>query len=587
MTLTGIFLTMSLQFFMVSMWLELVIIGGVICSLLLFFWIRINRLRHEKMELRRLLIEKTELLSYAESRERRILEKVDEIERTKKKLLSRINHEIRTPMNSIMGMVSLLADTPLSTEQGDYNQTIRNCGESLLTVINDILLSDVLAHSKVDSALDVEQKEFDLSNAIEEVFDVFASQAALADIELVYQIDHRIPQYVTGDNNRLRQVLMNLVENSIKFTKQGEILVKVSIKDQKSGSMELTFEVKDTGAGISADDLKFLQNTINEPSVQRSGVGLFLCNRLVGVMGGELSLYSRVNEGTTVEFDIAVGINANPERSELNMGMVAGKRVLLVEDNPTLRNAIHQELLHWKLIPILAESGVQALEILEERPNIDLVLAEMQMPRMDGMKLSKFIRELYPALPIILISTANNEAAKQHAELLSSVVNKPVRYDILGQHILSGLIHKDDLAAEQVRQKMSIDFAAKFPLRILIAEDNLLNQKMAVKVLNKLGYKPDTALNGKEVLEEVSKVNYDLVLMDVQMPEMDGLEATRMIRLCLSAQPIIIAMTANAMQGDREECINAGMDDYISKPVNIEELVIKLEKCALQVKAKQ
>jgi CheY-like chemotaxis protein len=307
-------------------------------------------------------------------------------------------------------------------------------------------------------------------------------------------------------------------------------------------------------------------------------------------MGGTLSIDSRVNEGTVVRFNILVSVSQEPQRVPVEMMGVEGKKVLIVEDNITLRNVLQQELLYWKLVPILAESGAQALEILSEKRGIDLVLAEMQMPEMDGMQLSQSIRTLYPAIPIVLISAVNDEGSKQHPEILSSMVVKPIRYNILAQHLLTGLIHESQIAGIEkaiVKQKLTNDFAIKYPLTILIAEDNVVNQKLALRVLGKLGYKPNTVKDGKEVLEEVSRVEYDLILMDVQMPEMDGLEATRMIRLCLTHQPIIIAMTANAMQGDREECINAGMDDYISKPVNIEELVIILEKWALQVKAKK
>jgi CheY-like chemotaxis protein len=308
-------------------------------------------------------------------------------------------------------------------------------------------------------------------------------------------------------------------------------------------------------------------------------------------MGGEgLAIDSRVNEGTVIRFNILVSVSTEPQRVHVEMMGVEGKKVLIVEDNLTLRNVLQQELLNWKLVPILAESGEQALEILSEKRGIDLVLAEMQMPEMDGMQLSQSIRTLYPAIPIILISAVNDEGSKQHPEILSSLVVKPIRYNILAQHLLTGLIHESQIAGIEkaiVKQKLTNDFAIKYPLSILIAEDNVVNQKLALRVLGKLGYKPNIVKDGKEVLEEVTRVEYDLILMDVQMPEMDGLEATRMIRLCLTDQPIIIAMTANAMQGDREECINAGMDDYISKPVNIEELVIILEKWALQVKAKK
>jgi CheY-like chemotaxis protein len=590
--MTSLFAATSPMFMISFGWMEILVIAALLCVLLIVFSIKINRLKHDKMELKRMLNEKSELLLYTGKREQKALEEKAEIEKKKKNLLSRINHEIRTPMNGVMGMVTLLSETQLTNEQKDFNDTIRNCSESLLTVINDILLSDVLAYAKVESnAAELEQNDFDLRNAIEEVFDIFAGQAAQKDIELIYQVDHRIPSQIIGDNTRLRQVLTNLIENSVKFTKQGEIFVEVWVRNEDpNGVMDLGFEVRDSGVGISQDELRFLSNTITQSGAQQSGIGLFLSNRLVGVMGGAFSIESWVNEGTVVKFNIPVNTGSYTLRSNPDMIGVEGKRVLIVEDNATLRNVLKEEISYWKLVPVIADSGAQALELLSHGAGIDLVLAEMQMPEMNGMELSLAIRKKHPQLPIILMSTIGDESSKKYPELFSSVVTKPIRHSILSQHMLSALLNRGDVSAVNVapaKPKMTTDFSKKYPLRILIAEDNRMNQKLAMRILGKLGYDPDIAENGKEVLEEVSKRNYDLILMDVQMPEMDGLEATRMIRVCLENQPVIIAMTANAMQGDREECIKNGMDDYISKPVNLEELVIMLEKWAVQVKVRQ
>ncbi len=590
--MTSLFAAATTMFMISFGWMEILVITALLGVLLIVFWIKINRLKHEKFELKRMVNEKSELLLYAGKREQKALEDKAEVEKKKKNLLSRINHEIRTPMNGVMGMVTLLSETQLTNEQKDFNDTIRNCSESLLTVINDILLSDVLSFAKVDSsAADLEQNDFDLRNAIEEVFYIFAGQAAQKDIELIYQVDHRIPSQIIGDNIRLRQVLTNLIENSVKFTKQGEIFVEVWVRNEEpNGVMDLGFEVRDSGIGIAADELRFLSNTITQSGAQQSGIGLFLSNRLIGVMGGAFSIESWVNEGTVVKFNVPVNTGTHTLRSNPDMVGLEGKRVLVVEDNATLRNVLKEEISYWKLVPIIADSGAQALEILSHGTGIDLVLAEMQMPEMNGMELSLAIRKKHPLLPIILMSTIGDESSKKYPELFSSVVIKPIRHSILSQHMLSALLNRGDVSAVDVapaKPKLTTDFSKKYPLRILIAEDNRMNQKLAMRILGKLGYDPDIAENGKEVLEEVSKRNYDLILMDVQMPEMDGLEATRMIRVCLENQPVIIAMTANAMQGDREECLKNGMDDYISKPVNLEELVIILEKWAVQVKVKQ
>jgi CheY-like chemotaxis protein/signal transduction histidine kinase len=590
--MTFLFVAVSTMFMLSFGWMEILVVTVLLCVLLILFSIKMNRLKHEKFELKRMLNEKSELLLYAGKREQKALEEKAEVEKKKKNLLSRINHEIRTPMNGVMGMVTLLSETQLTNEQKDFNDTIRNCSESLLTVINDILLSDVLSYAKVESnAAELEQNDFDLRNAIEEVFDIFAGQAAQKDIELIYQVDHRIPSQIIGDNTRLRQVLTNLIENSVKFTKQGEIFVEVWVRNEEpNGVMDLGFEVRDSGIGIPEDELRFLSNTITQSGAQQSGIGLFLSNRLVGVMGGAFSMESWVNEGTVVKFNVPVNTGSHTLRSNPDMVGVEGKRVLIVEDNATLRNVLREEISYWKLVPVIADSGAQALEILSHGTGIDLVLAEMQMPEMNGMELSLAIRKKHPLLPIILMSTLGDESSKKYPDLFSSVVTKPIRHSILSQHMLSALLNKGDVSAidaAPAKPKLTTEFSKKYPLRILIAEDNRMNQKLAMRILGKLGYDPDIAENGKEVLEEVSKRNYDMILMDVQMPEMDGLEATRMIRVCLENQPVIIAMTANAMQGDREECLKNGMDDYISKPVNLEELVIILEKWAVQVKVKQ
>lgn len=571
-------------------WIEMTILGASTGTIVIFFWAWVGRLKHQKLELTRQLVEKTELLTYTMQRESKAREKAIEIAESKTKLLNSLNYEIRTPMSGVMGMVSLLAETPLNPEQRECNETIRNCGESLIAVINDILLGDVLAHAKIESGAELEENEFDLRNAIEEAFEVFTHQVSQKDIELIYQVDHRIPAQVISDSRRLKQVLMNLVDNAIRFTKSGEVVIRVWIKGENTnGTLDLGFEVKDSGAGITTQDLKFLTHTIAQSDAQRTGVGLFLCNRLVQRMEGTLTIDSQVNEGTTVRFNIHVKAKTTTQLMYPEMAEVNGKKVLIIEDNVALRNILRDELLHLQLVPFVAESGSEALEILSEKSGIDLVLAEMQMPVMDGLELSKAIHQRYPKLPIILMTKANDEASRQHSGILSSMVCKPLRYSVLMQHIFSVLHHKDESQEQNkshLKQKLSIEFASKYPLRILVAEDNPVNLKLAMKVLGKLGYTPDKAENGKVVLEEVSKKNYDLILMDVQMPEMDGLEATRMIRLCLSKQPVVVAMTANTMEDGREECLHAGMDDYISKPMNIEELVITLEKWALQIKAK-
>jgi CheY-like chemotaxis protein len=548
------------------------------------------KLKDRMREAERQLHEKTELLKYAEIKERKVAEQVTLANSSKRQLLNVINHEIRTPLNGILGMVALLDETVLTAEQKDYNGTIRSCSETLITTINDIFLEDAQVNASADvNKRTPEQRNFDLRNSIEEVFELFATQTAKVNLELVYQVDPRIPLLLIGDHLRFRQVLMNLVENAITFTREGEILVKVYVREETAaGVIDLGFEVHDNGLGMPSDLVKLLSGNLHATNAAHMDNTLLLCKRTVTLMGGELVIESAKGKGTIAKFNLPAQKSGLTHPMDLDMSPVHGKRILVVEDNAALRDMMVATLEQLHIGTVVADSGAQALKILDNDKAFDLLIVEMQMPEMDGMVLSQSIRRDHPSIPIILLSVVSDLECRKHPALFSSVVMKPVRNHILSQHILKHLTVGDGADSEELTgsQKLSSEFAEKNPLTILIAEDNRVNQKLAMRVLTKLGYDPDIVQNGKEVLEEVSKVKYDLILMDVQMPEMDGLEATRMVRLCLTDQPVIIAMTANAMEGDREACLQAGMDDYISKPVHLEELVIILEKWALRVKEK-
>lgn len=307
-------------------------------------------------------------------------------------------------------------------------------------------------------------------------------------------------------------------------------------------------------------------------------------------MGGTIAIESELKKGTTIRFTILTNTGAQSLRALPNHGMdgLEGKKVLIVEDNVTHSRLLKNQLEQWKLSPQIAYSAKEALTVLLQ-DHIDLVLTDMEMPEMDGLEMAKSIKVRWPLIPVVLMTRAGELHGKQHADIITSVLNKPIRKHLLAKHVRHGLkqVSKGIDADDRNMKKLSSNFSEQFPLRILVAEDNAVNLKLATKVLGKLGYKPDTAQNGQEVLEVVSNKNYDLILMDVQMPQMDGLEASRMIRLCLSVQPVIIAMTANTLQGDREDCFGAGMDDYISKPINLDELVNILEKWAFHIKEKK
>ena len=493
--------------------------------------------------------------------------------------LANMSHEIRTPMNAVIGMTALLEETPLSAEQRSYLETIRVGGDALLAVIDDIL-----DFSKIESGmLDIERRPFEVGACVEEAFDMLAPRAAEKGIDLLYVIDDEVPRWIVGDATRLRQVLINLLSNAVKFTHQGEVCVTASLAAREGARVRLHFAVRDTGIGIPADKRAHLFRAFSQADSSTTrkyggtGLGLAICQRLTQLMGGDIHVESEEGRGSTFSFSISADIaegDAVPARYVSDaQPQVRGRRVLIVDDNATNLHILEALARRWGMDVASAASGSEALALLDRDRLFDVAVLDLHMPGMDGPQLAQQIRWLCPGTTpalVLLSSTAQRRSGVDQAELFAARLAKPVKHTQLFATLAQVLAPAaGPPAGSGATRRLDPTLAQRVPLKILIAEDSTINQKLAVSILAKLGYTSDVAGNGREALELVRMNRYDLVLMDLQMPELDGLEATRRIVAELPAQtrPRIAAMTANALAGDRERCLEAGMDDYIAKPI--------------------
>ncbi|MCU0453220.1 MAG: PAS domain S-box protein [Bacteroidetes bacterium] len=523
---------------------------------------------------------------------RQAMEAARHAARARGEFLAVMSHEIRTPMNGVIGMTDVLRHTGLTSEQAEYVETIRTSGETLLTIINDIL-----DFSKIESGkLELERRPFDLVASIEDIYDLISFKAREKSLELLYLVDPAMPRTVEGDVTRFRQILLNLIGNAVKFTPSGHVLVRVVRASGTDDDFLMRISVADTGIGIPAEAIGHLFQPftqVDSSTTRRfggTGLGLVISRRLVELMGGSIAVESEPGKGSVFSFTVRTRVPreaaAAPTlylRSRLEV--LRGKKVLLVDDHRTNLDILFNRVTQWGMLPVTAHGAAEALDLLRAGGGFHLALLDMYMPEMDGLQLAREIRRLHPRkeLPLILLSSRGSTGAltDDPEGLFDAIVAKPVRELDLLDHVADTIAGRPVSERRERRKALEEPLLAdQLPLQILVAEDNEINQKLIAHLLKKLGYTPAIVSDGSEAVDATVRGAFDLVLMDVNMPVMDGLDATREIqrRIPAGQAPTILALTAGVLKEDQDRCAEAGMSDFLTKPIHLDELRAAIER---------
>lgn len=541
-------------------------IVGVLLAIRLFFAIRIQKIIHTIRKAQR---------------------EAEQALQAKARFLATMSHEIRTPLNGVIGMTHLLMKTPMSKKQTEFVESIHLSSDHLLTVIND-----VLDFSKIEAGrLQIKSDPLELRACIEDVLNLLNSKALEKDLELAYAVSPDIPLFIKGDMVRLRQVLTNLIGNAIKFTEQGEITILVSGHQQTDDNWELEFQIKDTGPGIPEERTEsiFEQFSQADNSLSRShegtGLGLTISRHIVEMMQGRIWAESTLGVGSSFHFTLKTQVAEGTLKpfQKNNIPEIRGKRILIIENNPASSQAMSDFCDGWGAHAELATTIDEAIIWMDAGKHYDIALVDSNLPKSTPMEFGQYVRQRFnkQELPLILVAPPNDRHPKPTVrELFNLYLTKPITRSRLFDSLMT-VLGEYEMVPAKPEPSSCLKLGERMPLSILLAEDNPINQVVASSILDEMSYKTDLAENGKEVLEALNNKAYDVIFMDMQMPEMDGLEATRRIRreLPIYRQPVIIAMTANAMEGDRQHCLDAGMNDYISKPILPGVVEAALERC--------